>query len=92
MPTTTQRTAQHALHKHDASFYLCSAISSLTSADLLHALFCRHAEGPEADAIWDGHWALLHQAQDSISGLRDSGGLLFFGQQAALEVAKAVAA
>lgn len=92
MPTITQRTAQHALQQRDAAFYLCSAISSLTSADLLHALFCRHAEGPEAGAIWDGHWALKHQAEDCVSSLRDSGGLLFYGQQAALEVAKAVAA
>lgn len=92
MPTITQGTTQHALQKRDASFYLCSAISSLASADLLHALFCCHAKGPEADAIWDGHWALRHQAEDSIGGLRDSGGLLFYGQQAALEVAKAVAA
>ncbi|QPS76365.1 hypothetical protein [Delftia acidovorans] len=92
MTSTTHPPVQRMLLQRDAAFYLCSAISSLTSADLLHALFCRHAEGPEADAIWDGHWALLHQAQDSISGLRDSGGLLFFGQQAALEVAKAVAA
>ncbi len=92
MPTITQRTAQHALQKCGAAFYLCSAASSLASADLLHALFCRQTEGPEADAIWDGHWALKHQAEDSITGLRDSGGLLFYGQQAALEVAEAVAA
>lgn len=92
MPTITQGTTQHALQKRDASFYLCSATSSLASAGLLHALFCSRSDGPETNAIWDGYWALKHQAEDSISGLRDSGGLLFFGQQAALEVAKAVAA
>lgn len=92
--TTTQpiHPAPGSLNKGCAYLWLKWAMEDMNSASLLHALHGKRKRkpSPESDAIWDGYWALKCKADEYIEGLRTRGGLLFFGQPAAIEVAAAL--
>lgn len=72
------------------AFYLTLASDALSHADQLRTLFAQREDGPIAEALWAGHWAVMDETKRHITRLAENGGLLFWGQPPAIVAARLI--
>ena len=89
MSTTAQ--IQHTLHKPYAALYLVIEADRRAESDVLNTMRRRRKkDGPEKDALWSGYYELERLADDHLREAIRLGVLLFVGQPAAIEAARAL--
>lgn len=89
--TKPQAKSLGSLNKNGANLWLVWATQELKEAKVLEELWYKQANGTVRDAIWSGYYELKRKGEESTQKLRDRGGLLFFGQPAAIKAARTIA-
>ncbi|EPD39193.1 hypothetical protein HMPREF9701_03158 [Delftia acidovorans CCUG 274B] len=92
MTSTAQQVLQAPVLSKAQAVYLRIATDDCEAAAHLLAMFRRRKAGPVREALWSGHYELKKKAEDGVEALRYHGGLLFFGQKAAIAASQGVQA